>query len=223
MANVKVFWVERTDRVQVRLRRFTFGSAGTEVQPDHQKCPAREYGHDGEQILHENAPEADWLQWPDHTDYRRTYRQLQNVPHDHPSWPKVCEACGQPFNEHARWQVNSPSLYTGAPDGRLYTLRTLPVGAMWNADWFGKLPAYTGPDGISLVVKLPNGNDWLVDGRASNCTLPNDDVHKCWIRHGDPRTGNVHVDKQGNTCSAGAGSILSGNYHGFLHNGYLVD
>ena len=38
-----------------------------------------------------------------------------------------------------------------------------------------------------------------------------------------PRTGNVHVDKSGDTCAAGAGSILIGGYHGFLHNGYLTD
>lgn len=47
--------------------------------------------------------------------------------------------------------------------------------------------------------------------------------HKCWVRHGDPKTGSVHVDKDGVTCGAGAGSILSGSYHGFLHGGYLTD
>jgi hypothetical protein len=47
--------------------------------------------------------------------------------------------------------------------------------------------------------------------------------HKCWVRHGDPKTGTVHVDKNGVTCGAGAGSIASGSYHGFLHNGFLTD
>ncbi len=41
--------------------------------------------------------------------------------------------------------------------------------------------------------------------------------HKCWIRHGTPP--DLTVDKNGVTCNAGAGSILVGDYHGFLVNG----
>lgn len=48
------------------------------------------------------------------------------------------------------------------------------------------------------------------------------DGHKCWVRHGDPRASNVTVDKNGDTCSAGAGSILAGDYHGFLQAGVLT-
>ena len=68
-----------------------------------------------------------------------------------------------------------------------------------------------------LQVICPNGQGWDIDSRASNCTLPNDNEHKCWIRHGEPP--NITVDKNGKTCSAGAGSIQAGNYHGFLING----
>jgi hypothetical protein len=71
------------------------------------------------------------------------------------------------------------------------------------------------------MVVLPNGHIWDVDGRASNCDMKEDRTHRCWVRHGDPP--NVHVDKNGHTCHAGAGSILSGNYHGFLHNGELTN
>lgn len=52
--------------------------------------------------------------------------------------------------------------------------------------------------------------------------------HKCWVRHGTPPQEVVHVDKNGVTCGAGAGSIAiqpSGQnpgWHGFLHNGELV-
>lgn len=63
--------------------------------------------------------------------------------------------------------------------------------------------------------------DWEVDGRASNCTKKDDNVHKCWCRHGD--APNVTVDKNGNTCAAGAGSILVDGWHGFLRNGYLEE
>lgn len=61
----------------------------------------------------------------------------------------------------------------------------------------------------------------MIDGRASNCTMPDDNVHKCWVRHGRPEDGTLHVDKNGNTCAAGAGSIATPNFHGFLHNGDL--
>jgi hypothetical protein len=40
------------------------------------------------------------------------------------------------------------------------------------------------------------------------------------VKHGT--APNLHVDKAGLTCQAGAGSILCGNYHGFLHNGELT-
>ena len=46
--------------------------------------------------------------------------------------------------------------------------------------------------------------------------------HKCWVRHGDPRTGIVTVDKNGVTCGAGAGSIATRGWHGFLREGMLV-
>lgn len=72
-----------------------------------------------------------------------------------------------------------------------------------------------------LIVVLPGGHHWDIDSRASNCTLPEDDDHKCWIRHGTPP--EITVDKNGNTCSAGSGSIMMGGYHGFLRNGYLED
>jgi hypothetical protein len=117
--------------------------------------------------------------------------------------------------------ISSAPLYRG-PDGSIYEWRDAPPGAMTNATWLNEFPDYTGHDGISLIVKLPNKRDWLVDSRASNCTMKEDHVHKCWVRHGDPRTGHVHVDKKGPTCGAGAGSILAGDYHGFLHDGYLV-
>lgn len=46
--------------------------------------------------------------------------------------------------------------------------------------------------------------------------------HKCWVRHGNPRAGDIHVDKNGATCAAGAGSILTPDWHGFLHHSVLA-
>lgn len=80
----------------------------------------------------------------------------------------------------------------------------------------------TEPD---LYAILPNGHKWNIDSRACNCTLPNDRIHRCWVKSGNPRDSNFTVGKGGNTCSAGGGSILVGKpgdsdyYHGFLTNG----
>jgi hypothetical protein len=65
------------------------------------------------------------------------------------------------------------------------------------------------------------GGEWIIDSRASNCTMPEDTEHRCWVRHGE--APDFHVDKNGKTCNAGAGSIKCGSYHGFLQNGFLTD
>ncbi len=107
----------------------------------------------------------------------------------------------------------------------------IPVGAMWYADWMlpgegehfkftGPAPWKAGPDGRVLAVKTPGGT-WIIDSRCSNCGLPEDDEHCCWVRHGIPPL--ITVDKNGKTCSAGGGSIQCGTYHGFLRSGYLED
>ena len=56
---------------------------------------------------------------------------------------------------------------------------------------------------------------------ASNCTRPEDTVHKCWVRHG--QVPDITVDKLGDTCHAGGGSIGQKTYHGFLRGGVLVE
>lgn len=79
--------------------------------------------------------------------------------------------------------------------------------------------AYSFEDGPALWVQTPGGA-WCIDSRASNCTMPYDYNHRCWVRHGEPPL--VTVDKNGPTCAAGAGSIAVGSYHGFLQNGCLT-
>lgn len=72
-------------------------------------------------------------------------------------------------------------------------------------------------EGPLLWAILPNGDPWCIDGRANNCDMPNDRLHRCWCRHGE--VPNITVDNNGLTCTAGAGSIQSGDYHGYLTNG----
>lgn len=117
------------------------------------------------------------------------------------------------------------ALYRRADTGEEMTLSEAPAGAMWDAHWYGRdkkggpWGAGRGTDGLWLVVKTPGG-EWLPDMRASNCTMPDDNEHRCWVRHGAPP--EVTVDKNGLTCGAGAGSIGIGSYHGFLRAGCLT-
>jgi len=105
------------------------------------------------------------------------------------------------------------SIYRRTDTGEEMFLRDAPVGAIYRATWLEDWKEFTGIDGKSYICITPGG-EWNIDSRASNCTLPNDNEHKCWCRHGE--APNFTVDKIGNTCSAGAGSIAIGNYHGFL-------
>ena len=101
-------------------------------------------------------------------------------------------------------------------NNKLLDFNQLPIGAIWNAYWH----RYKSNDGLSVCVMLPGTHVWQIDQRSSNCTLPNDDIHRCWIRHGI--LPDVTVDKLGNTCSAGSGSISISGWHGMLTNGYLI-
>lgn len=158
------------------------------------------------------------------------------------AWPQrkiKCAMCGEPaecrsvatFTEMRR--VDTGEIFARPHD--------LPVGAVY-ADWdqygdddsphnWANAPDGEGrryrvfrpsADGRVLVCVLPDGHHWIIDSRCNNCGSPNDDMHWCWVRHGRPEDGTLHVDKEGLTCSAGAGSIATGKWHGFLHNGQLV-
>ena len=76
-----------------------------------------------------------------------------------------------------------------------------------------------GPDEKNLVVILPDGSEWHVDGNASNCTWK-DQKHRCWERNGVPP--NISVGK-GPPCSDGQGSIKTLTYHGHLNNGEFTE
>lgn len=136
-----------------------------------------------------------------------------------PEHPTQCAECGQSLTGNCYRDVQK--LYEGCPDGKRYTLHDAPPGAMWDAHWMSEF--FKGPDGKCLVVKCPNGREWMIDGPASNCTMPEDRVHRCWTRGGSPEAGTVDVGKHyGPTCTAGGGSIQAGDYHGFLRYGEFI-
>ena len=100
-------------------------------------------------------------------------------------------------------------------DSRKFSYDDIPIGAMWDAKWKRR----KGPDGRAIYVMMPGRVAWFIDGRCSNCTRMDDATHHCWVRHGEPP--GLTVDKNGDTCSAGAGSIIVPGWHGFLRNGWL--
>lgn len=119
------------------------------------------------------------------------------------------------------WNVSSP-LYRRGDTGEVVTFNDAPVGAV--LDWGRLHTERAGPDGRYLVCKVPDsrgGHGWHMDGRASNCTMPEDNEHRCWVRHGEPP--DLTVDKNGHTCAAGGGSIQTDSWHGFLRGGELVE
>jgi hypothetical protein len=138
-----------------------------------------------------------------------------------PRWPTKCDNCGKEFTANYTKQVFVDQIMA-APSGeqkRLREWQKVP-GAMWNQSWLNEFQQHRGPDGLSLCVVCPDGDHWSMDGPASNCTMPNDKVHKCWVRHGP--LDCLTVDKTGFTCQAGAGSILTRSWHGFLRNGWFT-
>jgi hypothetical protein len=122
-----------------------------------------------------------------------------------------------PFDKHGIAHV----IYRNLKTGELTS--TLPIGALYASDGGPK-----GPDGLSIVCVVPfakegysnKTTEWHIDGRANNCDMPGDKEHRCWCRHGTVGE-EIHVDKIGKTCGAGAGSIGVPGFHGFLHHGVL--
>ena len=197
---IAVFWVEPTEKSKHYLRRFHY-------RTDDDDCPA--HGSHSSKVEIGEGSKND-----------PSFRVAADDPlRFDDRWPLRCD-CGYQFKDDDPFQRFTDRLYRRVDTGEEFTLFEIPVGAMWDAHWYTR----KGPDGLSLYVKTPGG-DWFVDGRASNCTMPEDKEHRCWVRHGDPRDpqGNppLHVDKAGLTCDAGAGSIGQDSYHGFLHNGHL--
>ncbi len=119
-----------------------------------------------------------------------------------PRWPTHC-ACGYKFKEDDKWQVNVDRLYQGSPDGEIYTLRGLPIGAMWDAHWFDH-DRYRGPDKKAWCIRMPATQDWIVYGPSSNGSP--------WDVQGKPPLITVKP-------SIG----IRGHYHGFIKGGIITE
>ncbi len=96
------------------------------------------------------------------------------------------------------------------------------AGAIWDIGKFGNYRK--GSDGRSLVVMTPYGC-WFMDSECLTCTRKGDENHRCWVRQGSPENGTLTVNKKGDTCEAGAGSVgikISEHDHEYSYHARLM-
>ena len=177
---VKCFWLEDVRASRYRLRRY----AGDSV------CPGKTGYHNAMSAVVAETPE----------DPAREYSGTRppEIKQGDSRWPTAC-SCGYVFTASDARQIFSDSVYRRADTGEALTREEAPPGAMWDANWRSE----KGPDGICLMVKLPDGAEWMVDGPSKNSKTP-------WQRSGKPPVVTARP------------SILTECYHGFLTGGVLV-
>lgn len=135
-----------------------------------------------------------------------------------PNIPAVCISCGHHATEKddvksSRSITHVYNTASGRPEpGDVYYRGD----AWWWSNW---------PEGkLCEIIVLPNGVEWNIRSRANNCARKDDTTHRCWCITGSIEEGNLNSDaKNCDTCSAGAGSIQGGNFHGYLRNGYISE
>jgi hypothetical protein len=206
---VKCFWMVPAGKLDRRLRRYH------SIAENEPPCPLVQ-AQPGWRGLHEASVPFDVVEDPGGCI---ASGDADAPPADDPRWPARC-GCGYEFAEGDERQLFVDRVYRRTDTNEEMRLRDAGPGAMYDADWFHGFEGWQGPDGLSLIAILPNGVPWHIDGAANNCTDPEGarlGSHKCWVRHGIPPL--ITVDKSGVTCAAGAGSIMSGDYHGFLRDG----
>ena len=207
--NVTCFMIELTGTYSVYARRYVSGSS----------CPAA--GHDADD--------------PDRRAGIHSAMILQSIQDGEvPSsgtptteqraelfWPQTCDHCSYPFpfSGEDTWQVLHRARYARVPvpvsgkdSGAPFDLEDAPVGSMYRAEWYERTTSMRGPDGLSLVVVLPNGaGPWCIDGLSSD--------GKGWTRTGTPPllTVSPSIGRQHTDGTPGW------RYHGWLKNGVLSD
>lgn len=220
MEPIKCYLLEPVPYMKRYLRRY-------ESNFNRERCPAAEnHGYHDTMVFLDEA-DSPIIEGQRRVDY-------EEWPHNDPRWPTACP-CGYVFKPQDEWQLFTQSLWKRADTGEILTLRDAPVGGIYDAYWW---PDKT--DGQHLICIVPEHHEWVIDSRANNCDSPckhcntpykdhkdkdhnYEDArpeHRCWVRHGV--APNLDVDKAGVTCNAGAGSIQTSSWHGFLRQGFLV-
>jgi hypothetical protein len=221
----KCFMIEPIGKRYQWLRRLKFVASNDAA---FLKCPGSSSGHDALVRIEDLVTPV-----PQIGQYE-TNRSAAEFLGDS-RWPVKCDFCEYRFVDADGRDVFDLRVYADA-DGHefilpMYAVRGVakaPAGAMYwspwthhpDTDWVCSYwDGCRDPRG-HLHVICPGGSEWDIDSRASNCTMPNDRGHRCWVRHG--QAPMITIDKSGKTCAAGAGSIVAGTYHGCLRNGELT-
>lgn len=189
----KCFLMEPTEHCRRWLRVYASADA----------CPLRA---DGATYCEATTPIADgpaiWVR--DEAGHLTHYRtEPIEWPRDDPRWPTACAHCGRVLAQDATHQLAYELLYR-APDGAAYTIRDMPVGAIWRAEHMEAF--WGGDDGRCYQVQLPPGgigNQWIIEQPSQS--------GGGWTRTGI--APNL-------TASP---SILTPQYHGYLTAGLLTD
>lgn len=187
--SVKCFLLEHLKTSRYSLRRY---SASDEVT----ECPG--YGY-------HNAKSAPIAETSDGDSEYYCTNPPERPAEDDPRWPTKCDHCEYRFEKTDHWQVFGSALYKRSDTGEITTLSDAPAGAMWDATWWPS----EAPDGHCWTVRLPDGADWMIDGKANNCKCPPDPNHRCWSRSGVAPALTANP------------SIKTSGYHGFLRKGVL--
>lgn len=179
-----------TDRARLSLRRYASGKL----------CSTSGHGiHDASTAIG-TAPIVIGERGTWHVD-------AEELPHTDPRWPAAC-TCGYRFEDGDAWQLFQDRLYRREDTGALLTLREAEPGMLWDASWFVEM-GWAGPDGRSLVMRLPGNGEWTIDGPSQN--------GPGWERTGEPPRITVRPSILSYPSTAGPG------YHGWLTDGILSD
>lgn len=152
-SRIECFMIERTDLARRSLRRYRASNLG--------KCPRPMGYHDAEVTI--EATRIYVSKW-EGEDIGRAERVADNDQR----WPISC-ACGYAFVPDDARQDHLHRLYRDTRSGALLVLAEAAPGAMWFGDYYADDPwGWKGADGRCVVVKLPDGTDWIVDGPAGS-------------------------------------------------------
>ena len=186
------FFLESTNRCRRALRRYVLVD---EPNDPRRTCSSSGIGYHNAEVLIEDGTYSKTAD-----GFYRT--EPSEMPHDDPRWASHC-ICGYEFRDADAWQLFWNPIYRRVDTGSEMTLRDAAVGAMYDATWLHQLHGYRVIDGMTLVVKLPGGGEWVIDGESQGGGY--------WNRTGKPPKITVRR------------SILASHYHGWLTDGVLSD
>jgi hypothetical protein len=97
-SRIECFWLDPVAMARSELRRYE--NADYKAPPS---CPANRMSHHDTTAYLEDVP------YP--LDAENGGYGRDDVPHDDPRWPRVCETCGYAFRDTDYWQHNVTRLY----------------------------------------------------------------------------------------------------------------